>query len=43
MTNSQLSDLILRGQLPPHSDNINIVSQIVGYHHGLIQTEHGMY
>lgn len=43
MTNSQLPDLILRGQLPPHSDNKNIVSQVNRYNRWLIETGQALY
>ncbi len=43
MTNSQLPDLILRGQLPPHSDNKNILSQVTRYNRWLAETGQGIY
>lgn len=43
MTNSQLPDLILRGQLPPHSEDKNIVSHVARYNHWLIETGQAMY
>ncbi len=43
MTNSQLPDLILRGQLPPHSDNKNIVSQVARYNRWLAETGQALY
>lgn len=43
MTNSQLPDLILRGHLPPHSDNKNIVSHVARYNCWLSETGQAMY
>jgi len=43
MTQSQLPDLILRGQLPPHNDNKNVVSQIRRYNRWLDETERALY
>lgn len=43
MTNSQLPDRILRGQLLPHSDNKNIVSQVARYNRWLVETGQAMY
>lgn len=43
MTNSQFPDLIQRGQLPPHSDNKNIVSHVARYNHWLVETGQAMY
>ncbi|QPC83106.1 tyrosine-type recombinase/integrase [Phototrophicus methaneseepsis] len=43
MINSQLPDLIRRGQLPPHSDNKNIVSQVNRYNRWLIETGQALY
>lgn len=43
MTNSQLPDRILRGQLPPHSANKNIVSQVARYNRWLVESGHALY
>ncbi len=43
MTNLQLRDLIKDGQLPPHSDNKNVVSQVRRYNHWLAETGRQLY
>jgi site-specific recombinase XerD len=43
MTNSQLPDRILRGPLPPHSDNKNIVSQVARYNRWLVESGQALY
>lgn len=43
MTNSQLPDRILRGQLPPHSDNKNIMSHVARYNRWLVETGQALY
>jgi site-specific recombinase XerD len=43
MTNSQLPERIMRGQLPPHSNNKNILSQVARYNRWLAETGRGMY
>jgi len=43
MTNSQLPDLIKGGQLPPHSHNKNIVSQVARYNRWLVETGQALY
>lgn len=43
MTKLQLRDLMRHGQLPPHSDNKNIVSQVNRYNRWLVETGHTMY
>jgi site-specific recombinase XerD len=43
MTHSQLPERIGRGQLPPHSANKNILSQVARYNRWLVETGRGMY
>ncbi len=43
MTKSNLPETILRGQLPPHSDNKNIVSQVKRYNRWLLETGRELY
>lgn len=43
MTNSGLSQLVLQGQLPPHSADKNIVSQVNRYNRWLAQTGQRLY
>lgn len=43
MTNLQLPDLIQQGQLPPHSDDKNVVSQIRRYNRWLIKSGRALY
>jgi len=43
MTKLQLQDLMRHGQLPPHSNNKNIVSQVNRYNDWLIDTGHALY
>lgn len=43
MTNSQLPDLMRRGQLPPHSYNKNIMSHVARYNRWLTETGQALY
>lgn len=43
MTKLALPDPILRGELPPHSDNKNIVSQVTRYNRWLVESGQALY